>query len=58
MLLTLMNLFHRQVYDQEVVNRKVVLCNGSSETTQQNDSDAEFDGGFKVPGQMWNKLYR
>ena len=30
----------------------------SDETDSDDEQGMEFDGGFKVPGKLWKKLYR
>ena len=31
---------------------------GEDETSSEDEEDMEFDGGLKIPGNIWNKLYR
>ena len=39
-----------RLYEQQ----KAEVAGGGSDS----DSDMEFDGGYRVPGRIWNKLYR
>ena len=55
-----MHLFSRRVCasEQDVINESLMQSERSNVATQESGSETEFEGGFKVPGVMWNKLYR
>ncbi|XP_070580138.1 DNA excision repair protein ERCC-6-like [Ptychodera flava] len=47
----------RKYKKQQLEKKKARIEAGESESEEETE-DYEFDGGYKVPGQIWNRLYK
>ena len=55
----LLFLFFREHKTERLKRKQQAIANGTSDSEEtDSDNDMEFEGGFKVPFRIWNKLYR
>ena len=50
--------FYRENKKKKLREKQQKIERGEDETSSEDEEDMEFDGGLKIPGSIWNKLYR